>query len=106
MTLAQATIANTATTILTVTSGQNWRVDSLTFANIHAATTETLTVYVIPRGSSAGDSTTILKSFSLLAGRSLTLDDPLYLNAGDKVSAVGATGSLVTATAVYVPESE
>lgn len=105
MALLQATILNTATTILTVSSGQSWKLYSITFCNIHAATTETLTVYLVPQGSSAGDSTTILKSFDILAKRTLTFnDEPFHLSAGDKLIAIGSTGSLVTATANYMAE--
>jgi hypothetical protein len=102
MSIAQATIANTTTTIFAPTSG-NYEVRSLVFCNIHASTAETLTVYLVPSGSSAGNSTTIVKSISVPATRTLiwTFDEPLYLDAGDKVQAVGTTGSLITATANY-----
>lgn len=105
MSIAQATIANSNTTILTVTSGQNWRV-FLSFCNVHSATTETLTVYLVPRGSSAGDATTLIKSFSVPAKATLIWTDtePLHLDSGDSLIAVGATGSLITATASYTPE--
>lgn len=103
MPIAQASISNSNTTILTVTSGQRWNV-YLTFANYHATTSETLTVYVVPSGSSAGNSTTFLKSWVIAAGRTLVIDEPLHLVAGDSIIAVGSTGSLVTATASYSAE--
>jgi hypothetical protein len=101
--IAQATITNSTTTVFAPTTG-NPEVRSLVFCNIHASTAETLTVYVVPSGSSAGDSTTIIKSLSVPAKRTLiwSFDEPLYLDAGDKIQAVGTTGSLVTATANYV----
>jgi hypothetical protein len=102
--ITQATILNTATTILTVPGAQNYLLHSITFCNIHAATTETLTVYLVPQGSSAGDSTTILKSFDILAKRTLTFREPYHLGNGDKLIAIGSTGSLITATANYTAE--
>lgn len=79
---------------------------SILFANFHTSSTETLTVYLVPAGSSAGDSTTILKSYDIPAKRTLiwTAEEPLFLDPGDSIVAIGATGSLVTSTVNYVPE--
>ena len=101
MAIAQASVSNSTTTVLTVASGQNYLVRSIICANYHASSAETLTLYVIPNGGSAGNSTTILKSRSLAAGEVLTLTEELLLDAGDKVAAVGTTGSLVAVTVSY-----
>lgn len=103
MSLSQATVTNSNTTILTVGSGGNVALHSLIFANYSGASAETLTVYLVPSGSSAGNSTTILKSYNVPASTTLiwNTETPIYLDSGDSVIAIGATGSLVTATANY-----
>lgn len=103
MPISQATVLSSNTTILTVASGQSVNVHSLIFCNVHASTTETLTVYAVLQGSSAANSNAIIKSIAIPAIRTLEVlfDAPLALDAGDKIIAIGTTGSLITATANY-----
>lgn len=100
--IAQATVAGSVTTVLTCPSGQNIRVESITFANVSGASAESLYVYVVRHGSSAGNSNAIVFAQGVPASRTLIWDTPLMLDAGDKVQALGLlTGNVVTATASY-----
>lgn len=111
MSISQAIIANSNTTVLTAASGALCRLLSVTFCNTSTSTAETLTVYLVPRGGSAGTSTMVIKALSVPASDgshgSFEWEPPvpIYLDPGDAVVAIGSTGSLVNATANYVNEN-
>jgi hypothetical protein len=100
MPFATSSIANSNTTVLTVSQGQRWRVETLVLCN-YGASAETLTVYVVPSGSAAGNSNTIVKSLSLASAETWVFGEPLCLSSGDSIIAIGSTGSLATAQAHY-----
>jgi hypothetical protein len=103
MASARATIANTNTTVLSNSrAGIRYEVASLVFCNI-GASTEVLTVYVVPQGGSAGTSNAIVKSWNVNSSDTFPWAyGPIYLETGDSIVAIGTTGSLLTATAEYI----
>ena len=101
MTIAQAQISNVSATAI-YTSTNNSAVTSMVFCNTTNGTV-LLTVYLIPNGGSAGDSTTIIKSLSIIAYDTYVFDTSKFiLSNGDKVSAISDTNNAVTASISYV----
>jgi len=100
MTIAQAQVANSTTDLYT-SSGDSV-VTSMIFCNT-SGSDATLTVYVIPNGSSAGDSTTILKTVTVLTTDTYVFDTSrLLLSTSDKISAVSSVNNAITATITYM----
>ena len=101
MTIAQAQISNaSATTILT--ASENVATTTMIFCNT-TASAATLTVYVVPNGGSVDDTTTIIKTLSIIAYDTYVFDtSKLLLSNGDTVKAISNTNNAITATITYV----
>lgn len=100
MTIAQIQIANTDTDLYT--SVDNSAITSMVFCNT-TASTATVTIYIIPDGSTSGDSTTIIKDLSISAKDTYVFDTSKFiLSDSDKVTAVSDTNNAITATISYV----
>jgi len=100
MSLAQIQIANTNTDVYTSTN--NSAITSMVFCNT-SVSAATITVYLIPNGSSAGNSTTIIKDLSIAAKDTYIFDTSKFiLSVLDKITAVSGTNNVITATVSYV----
>ena len=99
MSIANVTIGATNTTIINAAA-------QLTAVGIllcnFGSVDETVTVYAIKSGGSAGNSTTILKSFVLPAANTYSFDFKLILDSGDSIVAIGTVGAIVAATPSYL----
>jgi hypothetical protein len=101
MTIAQAQISNVSSTAVLTSSGNN-AITSMVFCNTTAGSV-TLTVYLVPSGGSAGDSTTIVKSLTIVANDTYVFDTSKFiLSNGDALRAISDTNNAVTATVSYV----
>jgi hypothetical protein len=99
--IANVAIANTNSEILSVPAGKTYASVAILLCN-KGLTDETITVYAFPTGGSAGDASTILKSFVLPAYNTWVFDTKLILGESSKVVAIGTTGGLVVATPSYM----
>lgn len=99
--ISNTLITNTATDILTVPAATEYASVAILFCNYGTAD-ETLTVYAIPSGGTASNTTTIMKNFILPAGNTYLFDTKLLMGAADKVTVIGAVGGLTTATVTYI----
>jgi hypothetical protein len=91
----------TNTTLLTVPAGKSYALLGIQFCNVSPTVEDKVTVYAIKSGDSAGQKNTILKNKSVGPEESPSLDFKLLLSEGDTVVAIGATGSLVSATLTF-----
>lgn len=99
--ISNTLIANTNTDILTVPASTEYASVAILLCN-YGASDETLTVYAIPSGGSASNTTTIMKNFLLPAGNTYLFDTKLLMSAADKITVIGAVGGLATATVTYI----
>jgi len=106
MTIVNATIDSSETIIHTVGGGETHAVLNIIFCNFDTAGsgTENLTVYIKPGGESISDQNTIMKRQEIKAGNTFiwSADEKLILDATDVVSAIGSSGSLISATLCYM----
>jgi|TARA_B100000959_G_C14916811_1_gene597726 hypothetical protein len=101
MALASTVVANSNTTIITGTSGKVRAVTCLFFCNTNTLNTDTITVYAVPGGGSAGDDNTIIRSAEINATDTLTFDtEKLLLDPTDSLIGIAGTGT-ISATASY-----
>jgi hypothetical protein len=60
------------------------------------ASSATASVYLVPSGGSAGNSTAIIGGITLAANSSLTYDLSQVLNASDSIRALASAGTTIT----------
>jgi hypothetical protein len=101
MSISNTLITTSNADILTVPALTTYASVAILFCNYGAAD-ETITVYAIPSGGSASNTTTIMKSFVLPSGNTYIFDTKLLLGAADKITVVGVVGGLVSATVTYL----
>lgn len=100
MALAQVQIDSTDTDLYVSTN--NSAVTTMVFCNTDV-TASTLTVWVIPDGSSSGDSTAIIKDLSIAASDTYVFDTSKFILSNlDKITAVSNKSNVITATISYV----
>lgn len=99
--ISNTSIANTNTDILTVPAGESYASVAVILCN-YGASDETINIYAVPSAGSAGNSNIIMKAFLLPSTNTYVFDTKLLMGAGDKLVAIGTTGSLVTATVTYI----
>jgi hypothetical protein len=100
MALAQAQLGTSVTTVYTSTG------DSATtcifFCNTNG-TSETIDVYAVPSGDTAGITNQIIDTLTINSGDTYIMNvEKLVLSNGDSIQAVATTGSVVTCTVSYV----
>jgi hypothetical protein len=96
-----STILSTNTELLVVPALTNYASVAILLCNV-GASDETVTLYAVPSGGTAGATNTIMKNFVLPAENTYIFDTKLLLGAGDKIVAIGSTGNLATATVTYI----
>ena len=74
MALTSTVVTNQNTTIISGTAGKIRAVTCLFFCNTHASNADTITVYAVPGGGTAGDDNTIVKTAEINATDTLTFD--------------------------------
>jgi hypothetical protein len=100
MALAQAQLGTSVTTIYT-SSGESATV-CIFFCNTNG-TAETLDVYAVPSGGTAGIGNQIIDTLTINAGDTYIMNiEKIVLSNGDSIQAVATTGNVVTATVSYV----
>ena len=101
MALLSTIVANSNTPIISGVVNHVRAVTCIFFCNTHATDIDTITVYAVPSGSTAGDDTTIIKSTDINATDTLTFDtEKLLLDPGDSIIGICTTGT-ISATASY-----
>jgi hypothetical protein len=99
MALANTAVAASNTDIYT-SSGETCVV-TMYFCN-YSGVTRTLTLYAVPSGESADNTSIIVKDVEIIAADTYTLStDRLILANGDKITAIADAGSAITATVSY-----
>ena len=100
MALAQAQLGTSVTTIYT-SSGDS-ATTCIFFCNTNG-TAETIDVYAVPSGGTAGVLNQIIDTLTINSGDTYIMNiEKLVLANGDSIQAVATTGSVVTATVSYV----
>ena len=107
MAISSTLVANTNTTIYTSTvSGSQIgnAITCLMFCNYTSSTTATVTVYVVPNGGSATNTTMIVNALSIPGGETVSLDqEKLVLGSGDFIVAVASVNTVITSTISTLP---
>jgi hypothetical protein len=100
MAIENTAVGATNTDIYT-SSGETCAI-TMYFCN-YSGTSRTISLYVVPSGDSADDTTIIVKDVAIVASDTYILSgDRLILANGDKVVAIADAGSAITATVSYV----
>ena len=100
MALANTAVAASNTDIYT-SSGETCVV-TMYFCN-YSGVTRTLTLYAVPSGGSADNTSIIVKDVDIIAADTYTLStDRLILANGEKITAIADAGSAITATVSYM----
>lgn len=100
MALAQAQLGTTVTTIYTSSGDSATTV--IFFCNT-SATAETIDVYAVPSGGTAGVTNQIIDTLTINSGDTYIMNiEKLVLSNGDSIEASATTGSVVTSTVSYV----
>lgn len=101
MALVSTIVANSNTSIISGSQNQIRAVTCIFFCNTHVTNLDTITVYAVPSGGTAGDDTTIIKSTDINATDTLTFDtEKLLLDPGDSIIGITTNGT-ISATASY-----
>ena len=105
MAISNTRFSTTALTSVYVSSGNNGittiiacntGTPTLTDETVNAST---LTLYFIPSGGTATDSTTVIKNLIIPAGETVFFsDEKVILSNGDIIKATAGTGNLITLT--------
>lgn len=94
-------ITSSNTDIAVPGASATWAVVGITFCNF-SASNEIITLHAIPSGGSAGDLTTVLKELTLVAKETYVWETKFLLGPNSKLSAIGTTGNIVSATVSYM----
>lgn len=102
MAITNLQLSNSETTIYQAGASITVAILGIYFCNLDTVS-HTITVYAYPNGSSAGNSTTIIKELNIPAGDSYqwTANDKLVLAPLDKLSGLCDTASMVSAMVNY-----
>jgi len=74
------------------------------FCNYTSNTPASITVFAVPNGGSANNTTMIINSLSIPGGETVSLDqEKLVLGSGDAIIAVASAGSVISATISTLP---
>jgi len=90
-------VANSITTYYTVPTGKKCVTRAITFCN-PTGTARTVSVYIVPSGGSADNTTTLLKSYAVDTLETLTPSDLQnhVLQAGDTIDIIASSASSIT----------
>jgi len=100
MALTNATISDTATTILDVDNSGGAALVTIILLNTDSSA-RSVTVHARPGGEAVANENTIF-TVSIPAGESYVFNDKLLLSDNDIISALADTASVVVATASYI----
>lgn len=101
--LAARAAQTTATTLYEVPAGRSTRIDKIFFCSVHTGNA-TVRLHHIRPGESASTSNALYYDLSLSAKTTQTVDETLWMSAGDKLVVVGGTADHICVT-VYGEES-
>lgn len=101
MAIVNSSLSNTPAAIYT-SSGQSV-VTTMYFCNTDNSSSHTVSVYVVPNGGTADDSTVIYKNVNLVANDTMIVNqEKLILSNGDAVYANANASSVITSTVGYI----
>lgn len=95
--LYQGQPGTSVATVYTTPAATTVKITSVVLCNTTTAAA-TVTLSVVPNAGTAGASNRIAAGLNIAPGGTVTLDSPIYMNAGDFIAALQGTASAITVT--------
>lgn len=95
--LYQGQPGTSVATVYTVPASTTVKITSIVLCNTTGASA-TVTLSAVPSAGTAGVTNRIVAALNIAANSTVTIDSPVYMNAGDFIAALQGTLNAITAT--------